>query len=104
MNTAKPPESLSTPERILPPIVTLLVAVFFIGTLLYPLCYALREAFAQTVTETPHGGETWQALANRLHLSEAELRKLNNAAPNEDKPPENKQVLTGYTWTFRHIL
>jgi iron(III) transport system permease protein len=94
---------LST-DKAMPAAIAAVLALFFIGTLVYPLSHALIEAVREPVTVLPESGETWSALAERVGVSEPELRRLNRAGQKDAAPPARKPVVTGLTWTVSHVL
>lgn len=84
--------------------ITLTLAAFFFGTLVYPLSYSLIEAVRDPVTVKPERGETWAQLAERQHVAEARLRQLNTVSDKELAPPEGKPVVVAHAWTLKHLF
>ncbi|MCY3021225.1 MAG: iron ABC transporter permease [Planctomycetota bacterium] len=93
----------SNADRVLATAITVAVVVFFLGTLVYPLGYALIEAVREPVTVMPEKGETWAGLAARVGVGEARLRALNSAAEKDTAPAGNRAVTVGWSLTARHL-
>ena len=91
-------------DKIIAGGITLVLVAFFAWTLVYPLSHALIEAVREPVTVTPASGETWAQLAERTGVAESRLRQLNTAAPKDAAPADGKPVVTGHSWTARHVL
>ena len=91
-------------ERAMTPLLMLALGVFFFQALLYPMGYALIEAVQQPALQVTQKGETWTSFSERVHVPEAELRRLNNAPAPETKLAENKQLVVGHVLTGRPIL
>jgi iron(III) transport system permease protein len=93
-----------TRDRILSAAITAAVGLFFFFTLLYPLSDALIEAVREPLAVTAQKGETWDALADRLHVPVSTLRSRNQVPLESKGPAEGASVIYADAWTARHIL
>ena len=95
-----------TRDKLIAFAVTAIVGLFFFWALLYPLSFSLLESVREPVQLAANKGESWAEFSQRAGVSESTLKQLNPSLTPEANPapPEGKPLLTGYSWTLRHIF